>query len=175
MNSEILSRAKNKLKNCLKDKRVIDVIIFGSALKGKAEPRDIDAALIIREHVDINIEGIHISQIKPEEFFINPPSLATTLLREGYSLKKNKSLAEVLRFDSKILFSYTLKNKNSSEKVKIVNFLRGKGKTPGIVEENGGEWIANQVFMLPLKSEHIIEKFLINSKVMFKKHYILIH
>jgi hypothetical protein len=96
-------------------------------------------------------------------------------LREGYSLKNEKFLSENYKFLSRVLFVYELKNLNSSAKVKIVNILRGKHGEKGLVRDNEGEWLANQVFTIPLNADHLFEKFLINFKVKFKKFYLLIH
>ncbi len=175
MNSKLLFQIKNKLKSLLKDKEIIDIILFGSSIKGKASPNDIDIAAITENESIPRIEGFHISAIKPKEFFQNPPTLITTLLREGYSLKNNKMFAETFRFKPEVLFNYNLKNLANSQKVKIVNILRGKGKNSGLVKESNGNFISNSVFTIPPESEYLIEKFLINQNVAFKKSYILIH
>ena len=173
MNSKTISQIKTKIKPLLKNKEVLDVILFGSVIKGKANPRDIDIAIITEETLNPKIKGFHISQLTPKDFFHNPPTLATTLLREGFSLKQNKSLAETLRFKNRTLFTYNLSTLNNSTKVKIVNTLRGKNKTKGLVEQQGGNWLANQVFTTPIEAEHITEQFLINFKVQFTKSHIL--
>ena len=174
MNSRILS-IKNKLKKYLKDKEVLDVIVFGSAVKGKAAPQDIDIAIISDKDIKADIEGFHISILKPRDFFTNIPSIINTLFREGYSLKKNMSFSENYKFKNAALFVYELKNLSLSSKVKIVSLLRGKKGKNGMVESYGGKWLANQVFLAPVESQHIIEKFLVNFKVKFQKFFILIH
>lgn len=173
MNLKILSRIKSKLKKYIKDKEVLDLILFGSAVKGKATPDDIDIAIITNKKIETKNEDFHISVIKPEEFFINPPSLISTLLREGYSLKNNKSFSEAYKFESRVMFIYNLSYLNNSEKVRAVNFLRGKGK--GIVEQKKGVWLSRNVFLIQLGNENIFEKFFINQKIKYKKYYILIH
>ncbi len=175
MNSEIKSLIKKKFKTELRDKEILDIILFGSAIKGKTTPKDIDIAIITNKKINREIEGIHISIISPNEFFINPPSIINTLFREGYSIKNNKFLAENLKFSNKVLFTYSLKSLTPSKKVKIVNVLRGKGKQEGMVKENNGEWLANQVFTVPIDKDYIFEKFFINFSIPFNKNYILIH
>jgi predicted nucleotidyltransferase len=174
MNSKIKS-IKNKLKSLLKDKEIIDILVFGSLIKGKAIPRDIDIALITSKESLPRIEGFHISTIKPIEFFKNPPTLANTLLREGYSLKYKKFLAELLNFKNKAIFIYELKNQKASDKVRIVNILRGKNKKEGIVKQNKGEWLSNQVFIIPVNTSYILEQFFLNFNIKFKKFFILMH
>src|SRR3989338_7376945 len=145
MDSRILSSIKNKLKKYLKDREILDIILFGSAVKGKALSRDIDIAIISDKKEKIEIPDCHISMLNPKDFFLNPPSVVHTLLREGYSLKNNKYLAEIYKFSNKVMFVYGLKGLKESIKVKIVNVLRGKNGNRGMVKENNGELLANQV------------------------------
>lgn len=170
---QIDSKIKCKLEKYLKDKDILDIILFGSIVKGKSSPNDIDIAIITEK--EIKIPGFHVSLLSPKEFFINPPSLTHTLLREGYSLKNKTNFSEIYKFKNKVLFNYELTTLLPSTKVKVVNFLRGKNKNLGFIESNEGEWLANQVFLLPLEKEYVCEKFLINFNVKFQKHYILIH
>ena len=173
MNSKILLSIKSKLKKHLKNKEILDIIVFGSAVKGKALPKDIDIALISNETLQIEIPNFHVSMLKPADF-LKPISLVHTLFREGYSLKQNKPFTEVHKFSSKVLFKYDLLNLNPSTKVKIVNILRGN-KEKGLVETNAGEWIAHQVFIVPVGNENIFEKFFLNQNVKYKKFFILMH
>lgn len=174
MNSKNLSEIKSRLKNVLKDKRIIDIIVFGSFVKGKPNPKDVDLAIISEHDSREEIEGFHISSIKPVNFFYHPPTIITTIIKEGYSLKENKPFAEVLRYKSKVLFVYNLTSLSNSQKVKIVNSLRGKNGQ-GLVEENGGEWLSNNVFLSNINSEYVFEQFFIFQKVKFKKLNVLIY
>lgn len=174
-NLKNLSKLKNKLKPFLRRKDVIDIVLFGSVVKGKALPRDVDAAIISESDIKPDIEGFHISLLKPLEFLRDPPTLATTLLKEGYSLRTGRSFSENFRFKSKVLFIYNLTSLSNSEKVRMVNNLRGKDGAKGLVEEYGGEWLSNSVFISFLDNEYIFEQFFITNKVKFKKFNILIH
>ena len=162
------------MKKYIGDKKVIDIIVFGSFVKGKEVPNDIDIAIISNEKFEIDIPNFHVVFLKPLDFFNNPPSLVHTLFREGYSLKNNKYFSEIYKFLSKVLFRYELKNLNASTKVKIVNMLRGKGGN-GLVKENSGDWLANQVFIVPVGNENIFERLFLNFKIKFNKFYLLIH
>jgi len=44
-----------------------------------------------------------------------------------------------------------------------------------MVKENKGEWISNQVFIIPVINEYIFERFFLNFEINFKKFYVLIH
>jgi len=175
MNLKLLSHLKAKLNSLLKDKEILDVILFGSAVRGNLEPRDIDLALITESKKSINLEGFHVSIINPRDFVVNPPSIINTLLREGYSIKNNKKFSEYFRFDSRVLFTYELKGLEPSKKVKLVNILHGKKEDEGLVKSSKGEWMANQVFIIPVENSSIIEKFLINQGIKYRKMNLLIH
>src|SRR3989339_943643 len=159
MNSEILSKIKSEASSILKSREILDIIVFGSAVKGKVIPSDIDIAVISEKIMNVNLSNFHIICLKPIDFFKNPPPIITTLLREGYSLKNNKPFSEIYSFLSRVIFIYELKGLDSSGKVKIVNNLRGIREEKGMVEQNKGEWLANQVFIVPVENEHIFEKF----------------
>lgn len=171
MNSEI----KNKLKKFIGNKEILDIIIFGSAIKGKSVPRDVDIAIITDKVINLDLKGFHISYLKPIDFFLKRPSLVHTLFREGYSLKYNKAFSELYGFDNRVLFRYQLNDIKPSLKVKIVNFLRGKKNEEGLVKKSKGEWLANQIFIVPLEADYVLEKFFLNFNIKFKKFYILMH
>jgi predicted nucleotidyltransferase len=173
MNSKIL-QIKNKLKKYLKDKEILDVILFGSVIKGKRNPEDIDIAVVTQKDIHIDISGFHVSLLKPEDFFKQIP-LVHTLLREGYSLKNEKPFCEMYRFFGKVLFKYELTSLTPSLKVKVVTFLRGKNNQKGMVEENSGKWLSNQVFLSPIDKDYLFEKFFLNLGVKFNKFFVLMH
>ncbi len=182
INLKIISQIRNKLKFLIENKEVLDVLIFGSIIKGKPIPSDIDIAVIIKKELPEKIKeklkklnNFHISIITLEEFFVNKPSIVNTLLREGYSIKNKKYFAENFRFLNKVLFVYFLTNLNASKKVKVVNILKGKDKEIGLVKKYKGEWLAKQVFVVPVGSENLFEEFFNNFKIKFKKYYVLMH
>lgn len=182
MNSKTLYFIRDKLKALIMNEEIIDIILFGSVVKGKTTPKDIDIALILykepteklRQKIN-QFKEFHISVIPAKEFFVNPPTIVNTLLREGYSLKNKKALAENFAFLNRVLFKYDLAHLSESLKVKIVNILRGKKGEKGLVETNKGEWLANQVFFVPVVSDKLFEEFFNHFKIKFKKFYVLIH
>ncbi|MBS3107480.1 nucleotidyltransferase domain-containing protein [Candidatus Woesearchaeota archaeon] len=162
----------NDLKNILKNESVLDVVIFGSAAKGKINPDDIDAAVICKKEIKIELEGAHISIISINDFFIKPVSLINTLLREGYSLRHNKPFSEVFKFSAKLMFFYELNGLSASDKVRLVNILRGKDS---LVERYNGEWLTRQVFFMPAENEKLFEDLFLKFGAKYKKNYLLMH
>jgi predicted nucleotidyltransferase len=170
-----LLEIRKKFKDVLKLSSVYDVIVFGSYIKGKESPSDVDVAIISDEKFKLDMAGFHISFLKTDDFFKEVSSLVNTLFREGYSLKNKKSFSEIYSFRNRVLFSYSLEGLTASEKVRAVNYLRGKSGEKGLVLERGGEWLSNSVFFCLVQDDYIFEQFFIRSKIKFKKSYVLIH
>lgn len=175
MKSEIWSKLNRELMPLLNNKSIIDIFVFGSFIKGKENYNDIDLAILSEEKIIFSKEGYHISQVKPSDFFTNPPTLVNTLIREGFSLKNKKPLSEIWNFKNGCLFTYELKQLTNSQKVIIVRLLRGGSKDKGMVENLGGNWLANNVFTCPINREYIFQKFFEGKSVKYKKSYILMH
>lgn len=178
MNLKNILQIKNKLNFLMKEKDVIDIILFGSAIKGKLNPGDIDIAIITEKQflsLSEKLKDFHVSNIQLKEFFVNPPTIINTLLREGYSLKHNKYLAESFNFLNRVLFNYSLTSLTPSKKVNLVNLLRGSKGEKGLVEKNGGEWLANQVFIVPVDISSLFEEIFNNFNINFKRRYVLLH
>lgn len=173
-NSKDLLKIKNKLKKLTNKKEVLDVVLFGSAIKGKLNPKDIDIAIITKKEIKPELsKEFHVSIISIEDFF-KPIPLINTLLREGFSVKHNKPFSEVFNFSNKSLFTYELKKLPNAEKVKLVNILHGRSEK-GLVEQNNGKWLSRQVFLVPVKNENIFEQLFSKFKVKYTKSYVLIH
>jgi len=102
-----MKKLKRNLQNLLKkEKCLVDVYIFGSALKGKDEPKDIDLISLFRDKdykliEDINYEikkigdklelNLHIEPLIVDDMFSNRAH--RNIIHEGFSIKNMKSVA----------------------------------------------------------------------------------
>jgi len=175
-----------KIKNWIKKNNVIDVILFGSVVREKNNPNDIDLCIISEDEkksLDI-IDSLgrlldsikvksHISFITPEEF-ISGNTLAKTLLNEGYSIKKEKSLSSNWGLENKSLFNYNLKNFSSSKRVRFHYMLNGRYGTKGILDEVNGKIIGTGSILIPTDKEDLLKEILNEWKVDFKIMRLLI-
>lgn len=115
---------KQNLKKILKKYDSIKyIIIFGSYVKGREDPKDIDLALIVTEKdlklldlikKELITDKIHLEFINLEDIFFN--SLFLSLINEGYSIKKDKFVREILNIRPMKLYAYNLKHLNKSKK-----------------------------------------------------------
>ena len=146
------------LKPLLKNKSIIDLVIFGSTAKGKVRPADLDIAVFAGDDVDkISLRSqisllfqklVHVQFVSLKDY---DSFFLVTLIREGYSVKYNSYLSDVYKLKPVVLFKYSLVQLSASEKVL---FSRGLGKFKGI------EKIANRVVLVPMSMSGEFESFL---------------
>jgi predicted nucleotidyltransferase len=122
MQKELLQATK-KIKQWAAKQKVLDVMIFGSAVRGKSSPKDMDLCIIIEdkdEEKSIDLADslgslLDRSALKPHISILTASAcmagntLVKTLLNEGFSIKKNRNFSSAFGFENKSLFIYTLK------------------------------------------------------------------
>lgn len=148
---------------------IVDVILFGSSVKEKLHPKDIDIAIIFRDSIERELlkkfqdglgEKYHISSVVVDQFFTKPHSLAKTLLYEGVSLITNKKISDNFDLQPYTLYIYDLTREKPSKKVRFVYLLKGRAKSKGLIEEFRGKYISTSSFIIPVeKDEEILEIF----------------
>lgn len=164
--SKELSKLKNKVRKLISGD-IVDVVLFGSSVKEKTSPADIDIAVIFRNTIkretlkkfqDALDERHHISSLTIDQFFTHPHSLAKTILFEGISLITNKKISDNFNLQPYTLYKYDLKKEKPSKKVRFVYLLKGRAKSKGIIEEFKGTYVSNSLFMIPMeKDEEMLE------------------
>lgn len=183
MPKELSKYLKEKLKG-IDLTEVTDILLFGSAVKGKEFPEDIDLCIIFRkkisgktiEEIENKLKNlnVHISSLTIDNFFSKPHSLAKTLLLEGISILNGKPFIQNFGFSSYTLYSYELSKLKPSEKVRFVYLLKGR-KEEGMVKKMNGEWIADGCFIIPVQKDSEMLIILKKWQIPFKRKEILIH
>lgn len=177
-----------KCKNFAKEHEVFDIVLYGSAAKGKEEPRDIDVMLIFsegslgkrldlaqklkvileKEVINLDVKGMLLS-----EFFDKNLLARQNLLIEGYSLINETYLAEQLGFRGYALFTYGLKNLNQSEKTRFTYALIGRN-SEGISSKLNSMPVGKGVIIIPVENSLIFEDFLKSWKIKYDKKMVII-
>ena len=173
-----LKTLKEDLRRLLKKyKDIEDFYIFGSFVKGKFEPADIDIALIA-EKKDFKLlsnvlkelkkyPNLHVEMFLFKEIFTEP--VWKSLLSEGFSVKKDKFLRDLMKIKSGVLYRYSLKKMNRSEKTKF-----NRAFTEELKNTQGNTVSAGSV-IIPIEQEKEFDEFLdCWNKVEKKKWRILI-
>lgn len=171
------------------DKSIFDIIIYGSAVKGKYDARDIDILVIflegsLRERLDklqeikgrikssLDISGLDIKQILLKELFSPEFFAKKGIFLEGISVFRGKSFSELLGFKAFALFWYDLKGMTHGQKVKF-NYLLAGRNTKGLIEEYNGERLVSGALKIPIKNSLIFEDILEKNKINYHKKNIL--
>ncbi len=180
-----------KLKKCLKNdikENVFDIVVFGSLVKGKLSPGDIDILVIflrgaLRERLDLIQEirnnlkprfdlSIDMKQALLKDLF-SPEFLARTgILLEGYSIAKNMKFCRTLGFNSCTIFWYDLRGLTHTQKVKFNYILVGRNQK-GVIDSLGGKRLARGVVKIPIEHSLDFEEVLKKNKVNYSRKNVL--
>jgi len=164
-----LQKFKEKCRILLKNKNIEDIIIFGSAVKGKENPPDVDICLIGEEITTVLIQEIekrlqetievHITKSRYRNLF-EDVMLWKTLLHEGYSVKKQQYLAKLFQMQSFFLFTYNLQNLPITKKQIFSHALQGTKTNKGILKQCNGEKIGKSAVLIPEEKAEEMRAFL---------------
>lgn len=168
---------KKSLKKLLKKyKDIKDIIVFGSLVKDKHAPKDIDIAIVkdkkeislvgeIKEKLDI--KNLDIELIKPEEIY--QTRLGLTLVTEGFSIKNNKFLREKLNLSPMKIYIYGIKNLTQTKKVMFGRGLKQVMKDTEAIKLGAGS------IMVPIEKSGSFEDFLDSWNLKYKtKEYLVL-
>lgn len=143
-----------------RNKQIKDFLIFGSLVKGKFKPGDIDVIMVtekknwglqkeVREQLP---EKVHLENYSFSDLFYEP--LIVNLLAEGYSVKTGKFFGDLLGLRPLKMFIYNLKG---FERVKKVQFSTALTK---MLKTLSGERIAAGSVLVPVRESAAFEDFL---------------
>ncbi|HIJ11076.1 TPA: hypothetical protein HA278_03385 [Candidatus Woesearchaeota archaeon] len=146
-----------KLQKLVRD-NIVDIILFGSSVKGASRPSDIDIAVLYHGTIDKSVVKKNIQSCTQNTTDIQFITLQDydkfiflTLIREGYSVKNKKYLSEVYRIKPAKLYKYQLTSLTPSKKVM---FQRGLRNFKTI------EKLSNRVILVPMSVTSEFESFL---------------
>lgn len=166
LNDTILSRTLKKIAE--KQKDVEDIVIFGSAVRGKEKPEDIDILIIFKDSViketeyqirkEIEKKYKNVSVISKTPITLLDPAFDAreSVIFEGKSILKDRTLAEQYGYNPAGMFKCDFKGWSKLKKTKYYYALNGRGTQRGIVDELACIKLADGVVLVPL---HTIEPF----------------
>ena len=166
----VLQNRLKELRN--KHKDIEDVIIFGSAVRGKETSEDIDILVLFKTKVDKNIEYVIRKEL--EKYYNNLSIVSKTLktaldpsfdaresiLFEGFSLISGDNLARNYGFASLGMFKYDFNGWDTLKKTKFYYALNGRNGKTGIVHLLGCIKISNNLLLSPLNKIEQTREFL---------------
>ncbi len=182
-------KLKSELKTFLQENKeiLIDIILFGSSLKGKESPKDLDILLLFKEKTDIDLSYALSQKIKnlglnPEitdkaykEIFQSSFVAREAILSEGFSIKNENFILNGLGYVTYFLFKYDLKNFNKSQRMQFYYGLYGRNKNQiGVLKELKSVKFSDTIILCPLENFYKMKSFFENLKISFVEFQIII-
>ena len=166
------TKLKNELKKFVSGKEINDILVFGSTVKGKEKPNDLDILVIFNNKVDKEQEH-EIKEIL-KKYFNNVSIVSKTkntiledsfdaresVLFEAISLLTNENLAKKYGFIPFGMFKYNFSNWNKLQKTKFYYALNGRGSAKGIFQQLEGIKLSDQIILIPLDKIELFRDFL---------------
>ena len=181
-NKKLMSKIKEIIKE---EKDILDLIIFGSSLKGKDKPEDFDVLIIYKNkfNLDLNYEikkefektGVK-ADITAKQYsdLFKPDFVAReAFLSEGYSLIQKKFIADGLGFKPMVLFRYELGNFNKSQRMRFYYSLYGR-TTEGIIKKLKLYKFSERVILSPVDKSEKVKEYLNSWNIQFVEFPILL-
>lgn len=169
-----------------KNQRALDVVLYGSAAKGKGEPRDVDLLVVYCGGADdkaahelekrLNACGVKadVEARSWNELFKTSFLPREAVLAEGVSLKNNKPLSKAFGFESFTLFKYSLKGFTPARRVQFHYALNGRRKAGGMLASVGGKKFTPVTCLVPTTKSEGFAEFLRHWKTEFKQSFVLV-
>ena len=165
---------------------LLDIILFGSSIRGKERPSDIDVLMLYKDkkNIDLSYEfrkkiekigyTLEITDKTYKELFEDSFTARESFLSEGYSLVYDKFLHEGLGYISFILFKYELKGFSKSNRMRFYYSLYGRNGQKGILNEINAIKFSDSVLLCPLQNSEMMKEYLNNWKINFVEFPIII-
>lgn len=157
----------------LKKQEIIDILLIGSAVRGKENPNDIDLIVIYIEKTkdiielnyalkkdlsriskDFEIIGKRYSELFKPVFIARE-----AILSESYSFRTKKPFSEGLGYANFVLFRYSLKKMSKSKKMQFYYALHGRGKREGILKKSNGYKFSEGIILCPVENSEFLKEF----------------
>lgn len=167
----------NICKKFLKKEEVDDIIIFGSLVKGKRKVEDFDVCFVLNKGnglieealADFEKNGLNVHITKTKFCYLTKdPVLWRTLIHEGFSVKKNKNMSEILGIKPFFLFEYDLKKLDKIKKQGFSHALYGTGGRVDFLKTINGSRIGKNAVIIPIEKSEEMRSFLETWNVLYK-------
>jgi len=158
-----MEKQMDYFRGLLKNSGVIDVIIFGSSVRGKDKPRDLDVCVVWNDKKGKTKKAIDITY---EELF-SPSFLAREdILCDGFSLRLNQGVAEAYGYFAFRTFDYQLTNMDYNERARFHSAMRQVTDELGIVKFRA-------LALVPIGASEKFKEFLKYWKVNYRESRML--
>lgn len=150
---------------------VDDILVFGSAVKGKHSPKDLDVIVLFKKKVDKDAEykirkelEKHYKNIsiisKTKKTVLEPTFDAReSILFEGISLLSGKNISETYGFSPLGMFKYDTKRWDNLKKTKFYYALNGRSGKSGMLQEMECIRLSDNIVLTPMDKIEQVKEF----------------
>lgn len=177
-----------KSKKFAQKKEILDIALYGSFVKGKEKPNDIDILILfekmpLKERTEIAQKfksfiskkyKIDVKTINLKELFETEFLARQGILIEGYSLLHKEKFSERFGFVGYSLFNYNLKKLDNNKKTQFTYALIGRRNEKGILKQLNIISCGRGVYKVPIEISIVFEEFLKKWDVEYNKENILV-
>lgn len=154
-----------------------DIIVFGSSMRGKINPNDIDVLIVFNKNINKNIEYEfkkqaskifnNISIISKTQDAIYDSSFAAreAILFEGYSIIKKEFIASLWGYSSLGIFIYKTNSLNNATKTLFYYALNGRRGSNGVLDSLNGIKLSDNIIAVPLAEIEAAKEFFSHWKI----------
>ena len=183
MNIKLLSKVYFIIKE--NQDEIIDIVLFGSSVKGKEKPKDVDLLVIYKTKInselnyklkkEFEIFGLEVDLVAKtysglfESSFIARESY----LSEGYSLLNKKFIAGGFGYKSMIIFRYGLGNLNKSQRMRFYYSLYGRN-SEGMLKKLKLYKFSERIIISPVEESERVKDYLVSWNIKYLEIPILI-
>ena len=164
-----LRRTSRRLSGKYRNK-IVDIFLFGSAMKGKRKPGDVDLYVVLKGADDKLVQeiyrdfregfgkGAHFNWIPSEKLLDDP--VFVTVIEEGVSLITGEALSRRMGYAPGLIFTFSLGKLNPSKKVLFSYALHGKNGTEGLLTKAHGKILGRGVVFVPVQFTEVAREFM---------------
>lgn len=154
------------------EKEIIDILLFGSATRGKENPSDIDILAIYKSKDNMELSyklkkqleryklNIQVTSKKYADLFKPGFKAREAVLSEGYSLINNTFISRGLGYGNMKMFRYELKKLNKSQRMRFYYALYGRDSSGGILKDLNAKKFADTILLCPIENSESLKEFL---------------
>lgn len=165
---------------------IIDIILFGSSVKGKEKPADADILILSLKRIPTDEiyklrKSIEKIGLEPNivallyEALFNPEFKARqAYLTEGYSLINNALISKGLGFSSMTLFKYELAGMSKSRRMQFYYSLYGRGSSKGMLHLLDAKKFSDTILIAPTEKSEQVKEYLVDNKIKYTEIPVLI-
>ena len=151
---------------------ISDIILYGSFIRGKETPKDLDILILFKNQIDKDQEYDFKKQLKhitPKVSLISKTVKSVkessfvareSVIFEGYSLIHQKYISSDYNANQKGIFLYRTNNLPNNMKTRFYYALNGRNSVKGIVDQLNCIKLSDNVLLAPLENIERIKEFL---------------